>query len=47
MVRTLRPGGAAVDRLDRQPMLGEKQRVTPDTAAEIERCTNPAPLQLG
>jgi hypothetical protein len=30
-------GGAAVDRFDRQSVLGEQQGVSADTAAEIER----------
>jgi hypothetical protein len=40
-------GGTAVNRLDRQPVLGEKQRMPADTAAEIERRAAPRALSSG
>ena len=40
-------GSAAIDRLDRQPVLGEEQRLSADAAAEIERGAGAARLLLG
>ena len=39
-------GGGAVDRFDRQSVLGEQQGVSADTATEIERRADAAGLQL-
>jgi hypothetical protein len=39
-------GGTAVNRVDRQPVLREKQRMPADTAAEIERRAGAARFEL-